>query len=73
MADTGGPPVSFTLDRRYAPSVQLGLNVKLSEHWFADAVVAKTRLRTVAHLSTGQSLPMRLDPNFTALALGYRF
>lgn len=73
LADTGGAPVTFALDRRYAPTVQAGLTVNLGQRWYADFVFAKTRLRTVAHFSTGQTLQMRLDPNFMAVGMGYRF
>lgn len=73
LANTGGAPVTFALDRRYAPTVQAGLAVNLNRHWYADFVFAKTRLRTVGHFSTGQTLAMRLDPNFVAVGMGYRF
>lgn len=73
ITNTGGAPVTFSLDRRVAPTLQAGLTVNVNEHWFADFVVAKTRLRTVGHFSTGQTLQMRLDPNFAGVSLGYRF
>jgi outer membrane protein len=73
ITNTGGAPVTFELDRRWAPSLQAGLTVNVNQRWFADFMVAKTRLRTVGHFSTGQTLQMRLDPNFTSVAFGYRF
>lgn len=73
ITNAGGAPVTFELDRRYTPTLQAGLNVRINEKWFADFVIGKTRLRTVAHFSTGQTLQMRMDPKFTGVALGYRF
>lgn len=73
LTNTGGAPVTFELDSRWAPSLQAGLTVNLSQKWFADFVFAKTRLRTVGHFSTGQTLQMRIDPNYYAVGMGYRF
>lgn len=73
ITNAGGAPTTFDLDRRVVPTAQAGLTVRLNEHWYADFMFAKTRLRTVANFSTGQKLAMRLDPSFAGVAFGYRF
>lgn len=45
----------------------------LNERWFVDMTVNKTRLRTVANFSTGQTQKMKLDPVSVILAVGYKF
>jgi outer membrane protein len=34
---------------------------------------AKSFLKTTAHLSSGQSIAMRLNPDVVAIGVGYRF
>ncbi|MCA0177389.1 MAG: outer membrane beta-barrel protein [Proteobacteria bacterium] len=69
----GGPPTTSEVDSKWAVSFQLGLNVKIDDHWFVDASLIKTPLKTTTHLSTGQSIATKLDPLSFGLAVGYRF
>ena len=73
ITQTGGAPVSFTLDNKLALTVQAGLEVNITPRTFADFSFTKTRLRTDATFSTGQTMDMRLDPKSVSVAFGYRF
>ena len=52
---------------------QLGFVYNFNERWFVDASYSKSFLKTKIHLSSGQSINVKLDPNVFALAVGYRF
>ena len=73
---TGGSPANPTtlrIDSKLVPTVQLGLAVRVDAHWSIDAALTNTWLKTTTHLSTGQSLDIRLDPTSATLAVGYQF
>ncbi|WP_155454682.1 OmpW/AlkL family protein [Massilia eburnea] len=73
ILNTGGAPVTYSLDSKSAGSVVLGATAKLSERFYADLNVVKTKLKTRAHFSTGQTLDIKLDPLAVSLSVGYRF
>lgn len=73
ILNTGGPASSFSLDARWAASAQLGASLRLNERWSVDASVVKTRLRTTATYSTGQTQAMKLDPVAINLGVVFRF
>jgi outer membrane protein len=54
-------------------SGQLGLQVNVTEKWFANVSYIKTRLSTDVHFSTNQQQHMRLDPDSLILSVGYKF
>ena len=73
---TGGTPsnpTTLSVDSKLAATVQLGASYALNEHWFVDATVLHTFLKTRTTLSTGQTLDTRLDPTTFALSVGYAF
>lgn len=73
---TGGTPATPTtlsVRSKLAATVAAGVSVAFGPHWFVDAVVLHTFLKTRTTLSTGQTLDTRLDPNTVALAVGYAF
>ncbi|MFT4045406.1 MAG: OmpW family outer membrane protein [Solimonas sp.] len=72
LTDPGGS-TKMDIDSKFAPTPQLGLDWQINDHWFAEAMVAKTFLKTSTSLSTGQTLDIRLDPWTAGLFVGYRF
>ncbi len=73
VLNTGGAPATYSLDAKHAGSLAVGGTVKLTERFFADMNVVKTKLKTTAHFSTGQTLDIKLDPVAVSLSVGYRF
>ncbi|XHS79421.1 OmpW family protein [Burkholderiaceae bacterium UC74_6] len=73
---TGGTPSNPTvmsMDNGSGSLVELGVSVKIKDHWFADFNVKKIFLKTTGHLSTGQHIDVKLDPTAVFGAIGYRF
>jgi outer membrane protein len=73
---TGGTPSNPTtleIDSKLAATIQLGASYAFDAHWFVDATVTHTFLKTRTTLSTGQTLDTKLDPNAFALSVGYAF
>ena len=73
LTSPGGSPTKMTVDSAFGLSPQVGLSFKIDEHWYVDASVIKTFLKTKTTLSTGQSIDTKLDPISTNLSIGYRF
>lgn len=73
---TGGSPstpTTLSIKSKLAFTVNAGVSVAFDPHWFVDAAVAHSFLKTRTTLSTGQTLDTRLDPNAFALTVGYLF
>lgn len=73
LTNPGGPPTTFEIDDKFSYTAQAGMTMHLSERWFADVSVNKSRLRTDVRYSTGQRQHLKLDPVAVALAVGYKF
>jgi outer membrane protein len=69
----GGTPTTFSIDNKWTYSGQLGLQVNITEKWFANASYIKTKLSTDVHFSTNQHQHMKLDPDSYILSVGYKF
>lgn len=75
-AMTGGTPANPTtlsVGSKFAPTLQLGVSYAVDAHWFVDATVLRTFLKTRTTLSTGQTLDAKIDPTTIAVAVGYAF
>ena len=73
---TGGTlanPTTASVDNRFGVTPQIGFVYNFNERWFVDASFSKSILKTKAHLSTGQSIDLRLNPNVYFIGIGYRF
>ena len=73
---TGGTPSNPTvmsMDNGSGSLVQLGVSVKIRDRWFADLNVNKIFLKTTGHLTTGQSIDVKLNPTAVFGSIGYRF
>jgi outer membrane protein len=66
-------PTTFSIESKFALSVQAGATYAFNERWFVDGVVGYTWLKNTTTLSTGQTQQMTLNPVVFALAVGYRF
>jgi outer membrane protein len=73
LLNPGGPPATFSMKNKWAASFQLGATMAIKDNWFADISVVKTRLKTTATYSTGQTQNARLDPTAVAIGIGYNF
>ncbi|AXA92768.1 OmpW family protein [Massilia sp. YMA4] len=73
VLNTGGPASTFSLEAKWAPSVQLGASYRLNERWSVDGGVIKTKVKTTATYSTGQTQDIRLDPVAVNLGLTFKF
>jgi outer membrane protein len=73
LSNPGGPPTTVSFESKLVPTIQLGLLMRLNEKWYLDAHYTKTFLTTLATLSTGQTIEMRLDPNGYSAGIGYSF
>jgi len=73
VLNTGGPGATFSLDAKVAVSAQLGASVRINDKWSVDGGVIKTKLKTTAHYSTGQTQRMVLDPVAVNIGLSYKF
>jgi outer membrane protein len=73
LSDIGGPPTTFSLDSKFAATLQIGALYNINPRWFLDANISKTFLKTKVKFSSGQTQDMQLDPQAVTLALGYKF
>jgi outer membrane protein len=73
LLNPGGPPSSFSMKNKWAASAQLGVSMAINEKWFADVNVVKSKLKTTARYSTGQTMEAALDPLAVGITLGYHF
>jgi len=73
ILNTGGPAATYSLESKFAASAQVGATMRINELWFLDVAVVKTRLKTRATFSTGQTQDIRLDPLAVSFGIGYRF
>jgi len=75
-AVTGGSPANPTtarIDNKFGLTPQVGFVWNFSDRMFLDVAYYKSFLKTTAHLSSGQSIAMRLNPNVVAIGVGWRF
>lgn len=73
---TGGTvanPTTASIDSKWGITPQVGFVWSFNERWFVDASFYKSFLKTTTHLSTGQSIDIRLNPYVVAVGIGYRF
>ena len=73
---SGGTPANPTtadIDDRFGLTPQVGFVYNFNERWFVDAAYYKSFLKTRTHLSSGQSVSIRLNPTVFAVGIGYRF
>lgn len=70
---TPSNPTTFSIESKFALSVQAGATYAFNERWFLDGVVGYTWLKNITTLSTGQTQQMTLNPVSVAISIGYKF
>ncbi|GAB1385456.1 outer membrane protein OmpW [Melaminivora sp.] len=73
---TGGSPAQPTtawIDNKFGLTPQIGMVWNFHERMFLDLAYYKSMLKTRSHLSSGQSIAMRLNPDVVAIGIGWRF
>ncbi|WP_256078032.1 OmpW family protein [Massilia sp. YIM B04103] len=73
LLNTGGPGTTFSLKSKFAASFQIGASLRIDDRWGADIGIIKTKLKTRADFSTGQTMEARLDPLAVSLGVTYKF
>lgn len=68
-----GGSTSASIDSAWGAVAQLGITYNFREKWFLDASVVPMRLKSTAHLSTGQKVDVKVNPLLVNLAIGVRF
>ena len=73
---TGGSPAdptTLSVESKFAATFEVGARYAIDAHWFLDATLLHTFLKTRTTLSTGQTLDTRLNPDTYSLSAGYAF
>ncbi len=73
LTNPGGPPTTFSVKDKIAPTVQLGMIFNINEKWYVNAHYAKTFLKTRANFSTNQTQAITLNPDAFSIGVGYKF
>jgi outer membrane protein len=69
------PPggTGLSADSKWALSPGVGVTIALTDKYFADVQYVKTFLKTTSHLSTGQNISTKIDPDAIRIGVGMRF
>lgn len=73
MLTNPGGTTTASIDSAWGLVGQLGATYKLNDRWYLDGSLVPMRLKTTAHLSTGQSVDVSVNPLLINLAVGYHF
>ena len=73
VLNTGGPASTFSMEAKWAVSGQIGASVRINERWAIDGGIIKTKLKTTATYSTGQTQEIRLDPVAFNVGVTFKF
>jgi outer membrane protein len=69
------PPggTGLSVESKWGAVVGAGLTYRINEKWYVDAQYLRVFLKTNAHLSSGQSIAIKLDPDVYRVGVGYSF
>lgn len=69
-----GTPTTFKVDSKFILTPQIGITLNDGGKWFLDISYSQAKLSTTTTISpTGQRQDIALDPNTTAIAIGFKF
>jgi len=68
-----GGGTSASIDSAWGTVAQLGITYNFGGKWFLDSSIVPMRLKSTAHLSTGQKVDVKVNPILVNLAVGLRF
>jgi outer membrane protein len=63
----------LSVDSKWSLTPGLGVTFMITDKWFADLQSERSFLKTTSHLSTGQSISTKLDPDAFRVGVGMRF
>ena len=69
------PPggTTMSIDSKWGLTPGIGATIAVTGNWFVDVQYAHLFLKTTSHLSTGQSISTKLDPDAFRIGVGMRF
>jgi outer membrane protein len=73
VTNPGGAPTTIGGDTEWGGTVAAGARYRIDSHWFLDAAVFKTFIKTKAELSTGNEIHAKLNPVSINASIGYTF
>jgi outer membrane protein len=73
VTNPGGPGTTIGGDTSWGVTGEVGMNYKIDKHWFLDAAILKTYIKTNSPLSTGQDISVKLNPVSVNASVGYTF
>lgn len=68
-----GGSTSASIDSAWGAVAQLGIIYNFGERWFLDSSIVPMRLKSTAHLSTGQKVDVKVNPVLVNVAVGLHF
>jgi outer membrane protein len=63
----------MSVDSKWSLSPGIGVTIAITDKVFADAQYAHSFLKTTSHLSTGQSVETKVNPDMFRIGVGMRF
>lgn len=73
MLTNSGGTTTAAIDNAWGAVAQIGATYSLNGNWYIDGSIVPMRVKTTAHLSTWQSVSVKVNPVLVNLAVGYRF
>ena len=73
VTNPGGPGTTVGGDTEWGGTLAAGANYKIDKHWFVNAAIFKSFIKTQAPLSTGQTIKANLNPVSFNATVGYAF
>lgn len=69
------PPggTELSVDSKWALTPGLGVTFAVTDRWYIDAQYERSFLKTTTHLSSGQTISTKLDPDAFRVGVAYRF
>ena len=64
---------TLSMQNRWGASAQVGVEIPFNDKLSLDAAATYVHLKTIGHVSTGQTIDVALNPMSFSLALAYRF
>jgi outer membrane protein len=68
-----GGHTGLSVDSKWAGALGVGATFNVNDKWYVEAQWLRVFLKTTAHLSTGQSIAVKLDPDVVSIGVGMRF
>jgi outer membrane protein len=63
----------LSVDSKWGGALGVGATFIINDRFYADVQYLRVFLKTEAHLSSGQSISTKLDPDAFRIGVGYKF